>query len=163
MALQNGEKKPLVIGWVEYVGIPDWHISRVRAKMDTGARNSALHVENIRELPHGRVRFDVRLHRRNTDRRVTVEAPIKRRGRVRASIGHAELRIFVVARVRIGSHEQDIELSLVDREKMIFRMLIGRSALAHDYLIDAGRRYVVSKRVRAAAKPKTRRKSERAK
>ena len=71
---------PIVIGWAELVDIPEWNIARMRAKMDTGARTSALHVENIREVGHGRVRFDVRLHRRKLDRRVTVEAPILRRG-----------------------------------------------------------------------------------
>jgi hypothetical protein len=133
-----------VIGFAEYVDIPEWDIRGLRAKVDTGARSSALHVENIQEIGHGRVRFDVRLHRRNTDRRVTVEAPIKRRGRVRPSSGHTQSRIFVSAMVRIGQTEQEIELSLVDREKMIFRMLIGRSALSHRFLVDVSKRYLVS-------------------
>jgi hypothetical protein len=145
-------RKPIVIGWVEYVSIPDWRIARLRAKMDTGARSSALHVENIREIGHGRVRFDVRLHRRKTDRKVSVEAPIRRRGLVRPSSGHSAWRIFVLVRVRIGSREQDIELSLVDREKMIFRMLIGRSALARHFLVDSGNRYLVSSPTRPAKK-----------
>jgi hypothetical protein len=136
---------PARIGWAEYVEIPQWNISRLRAKMDTGARTSALHVENIREVGHGRVRFDVRLHRRHIDRRVTVEAPIKRRGRVRPSSGVSQTRIFVSARVHIGPIEQEIELSLVDRERMIFRMLIGRSALAHRFLVDVSKRYLLSK------------------
>ncbi len=145
---------PTLIGWAEYVDIPEWNIRGLRAKMDTGARTSALHVENIREVGHGRVRFDVRLHRRNADRRVTVEAPIKRRGRVRPSSGDSQVRIFVSARVRIGDHEQDIELSLVDREKMIFRMLIGRSALAHRFLVDVGRRYSLGRPHKQKSKKK---------
>lgn len=144
------DHKRAVVGWVEYVELPDWKISRLRAKMDSGARNSALHVENIREVGRDRVRFDVRLHRRNVERRVTVETTIKRRGKVRASSGQAEQRIFVTACVRIGAYEQDVELSLVDRQKMIFRMLIGRSALAERYLVDAGKRYLVSKPRRTA-------------
>jgi hypothetical protein len=144
-SLVQEDEKRVVVGWAEYVELPDWKIRRLRAKMDSGARNSALHVENIREVGQDRVRFDVRLHRRNADRRVTVETTIKRRGRVRASSGQAEQRIFVTACVRIGSYEQEVELSLVDREKMIFRMLIGRSALAQRYLVDAGRRYLLSK------------------
>jgi hypothetical protein len=139
------DHKRAVVGWVEYVELPDWKISRLRAKMDSGARNSALHVENIREVGRDRVRFDVRLHRRNAERRVSVETTIKRRGKVRASSGQTEQRIFVTACVRIGAYEQDVELSLVDRQKMIFRMLIGRSALAERYLVDAGKRYLVSK------------------
>jgi hypothetical protein len=92
----------VVIGWVEFVDLPDWKIRRLRAKVDTGARSSALHVENIRELKNGRVHFEVRLHRRKTERRVTVEAPITRRSPVRSSMGHSTTRIFVQARVRIG-------------------------------------------------------------
>lgn len=139
------KKPPFVIGFVEYVDIPEWRITRMRAKVDTGARTSALHVENVREVGDGRVRFEVRLHRRKLDRRVTVEAPISRRGRVRSSSGISEWRIFVSAIVRIGRLEQRIELSLVDRDKMIFRMLLGRSALSHQCLVDVGKRYLLSR------------------
>ena len=121
---------PLVIGVTEYVDIPAWRILRLRAKIDTGARSSALHVENIRELGSGRVRFDVRLSRSESERRVRVEARIARRGQVRPSSGEPEERIFVAVKVRIGPVEREIELSLVDRGRMIFRMLIGRRALA---------------------------------
>jgi hypothetical protein len=135
--------EPLVIGVTEYVDIPAWRILRLRAKIDTGARSSALHVENIRELAAGRVRFDVRLSRSESDRRVTVEARIARRGQVRPSSGEPEDRIFVAVKVRIGPIEREIELSLVDRGRMIFRMLIGRRALAHAFLVDPGRRYLL--------------------
>jgi len=128
----------------------------LRAKIDTGARSSALHVENIRELGAGRVRFDVRLSRSESDRRVTVESRIARRGHVRPSSGEPEERIFVAVKVRIGPVEREIELSLVDRGRMIYRMLIGRRALAHAFLVDPGRRYVLHKPsgTRSIAPPK---------
>jgi len=112
-------------------------------------------VENIRELGAGRVRFDVRLSRNVSDRRVTVEARVARRGQVRPSSGEQEERIFVAVKVRIGPIEREIELSLVDRGRMIFRMLIGRRALAHAFLVDPGRRYLLhepSVRKKAASK-----------
>ncbi len=143
--MKRSTTKPLVIGVTEYVDLPEWRIARLRAKIDTGARSSALHVENICELVSGRVRFDVRLSRNRSERRVTVEALVVRRGRVRASNGEVEVRIFVAARLRIGSVEREIELSLVDRGQMIFRMLIGRRALAHDFLIDPSRRYLLGR------------------
>ena len=136
---------PLIIGVTEYVDLPEWRILRLRAKIDTGARSSALHVENIRELSSGRVRFDVRLSRNQTERRVTVEASVARRGRVRTSNGAVETRIFVAVLLRIGPVEREIELSLVDRGRMIFRMLIGRRALANGFLVDPSRRYVLRK------------------
>ena len=132
---------PLVIGWAEYVDIPEWDVKHMRAKMDTGARSSALHVENIEEIGQNRIRFDVRLHRKKRDRRVTVEAPISRRGKVRPSSGVSQTRYFVKANVRIGGVERQIELSLVCRARMIFRMLIGRTALSHAFLVDTSRRY----------------------
>lgn len=134
-----------MIGVTEYVDIPEWRILRLRAKIDTGARSSALHVENIRELGGGRVSFDVRLSRSESDRRVTVEARVARRGHVRPSNGELQARIFVAVRVRIGPVEREIELSLVDRGRMIFRMLIGRSALSHAFLVDPSRSYVLKR------------------
>ena len=140
-----------IIGFAEYVELPRWKVRGLRAKVDTGARSSALHVENIREVGLNRVRFDVRLDRRKTHRRVTVEAPISRRARVRPSSGESQLRIFVRTTLRIGSHEIEVELSLVDRQNMIFRMLLGRSALEHRFLVDVGRRFAVGKRLELRA------------
>jgi hypothetical protein len=136
--------KQTVIGCAEYVDIPQWNVRHVRAKVDTGARTSALHVEHVREIEGGYVRFDVRLHRNRADRRVTVEAPISRRGRVRTSSGLTQVRIFVRCAIRIGPVEREIEVSLVNRASMIFRMLLGRSALSHGILVDPGRAYLVT-------------------
>ena len=147
----------VIIGCSELVSLPEWGIRDLKAKIDTGARSSALHVENIRELGSGQVIFDVRLHRENTDRRVTVRAQVSRRSRVRSSTGHSQTRLFVKTLLRLGSVEREVELSLVDRGKMIYRMLIGRTSLSHLVLIDPGRRYVLGK-----PKPKTRKKKRRA-
>ena len=142
----------MIIGCAEFVDLPAWGIRRLRAKVDTGARSSALHVENIKELDGGRVRFDVRLHRKKSDRRIHVIAHISRRGRVRSSSGQVELRLFVSTLLRMGPFEREVELSLVDREKMIYRMLLGRTALAHGFLVDPGRRYVLTHEVHAPKK-----------
>lgn len=147
-----------VIGWNEYVDLPQWGIRGLRAKVDTGARSSALHVENIEEIGHGRVRFDVVLHRHKRDRRVHVETRIRRRGRVRSSSGEASSRIFVGTYVRMGEEEHYVELSLVDRRRMIHRMLLGRSALEDRFLVDVGRRALLGRPSRrsgaAGGKPK---------
>jgi hypothetical protein len=143
-----------LIGWNEYVDLPEWEIRGLRAKVDTGARSSALHVEGIERLPRDRVRFQVVLHRKKRDRRVTVEAHIVRRARVRSSNGEYSQRLFVRTRLRLGHVEQVIELSLVDRGQMIHRMLIGRTALEGRFLIDVGHRNLLTKppRKRKAAK-----------
>lgn len=139
-------KQPLVhIGWCEYVDIPEWGIHGLRAKADTGARSSSLHVENLVELPHRKVAFDVILHRHKRDRRVNVVAPIARQGRVRSSIGVSSERHFVSCTVHIGPIEREIELNLVDRGHMIYRMLLGRSALS-GLLVDPSRQYMFGRR-----------------
>ena len=132
----KGHRTPVVIGWTEYVDLPEWGVRRLRAKVDTGARSSALHVENIRELPRGMVRFDVVLHREERDRRVHVRAHVRRRSRVRSSNGEIHLRLFVETTLRLGGVEKSIEVGLVDRAEMIHRMLLGRAALAGPFLID---------------------------
>ena len=135
----------LLIGLAEYVDLPDWRVLRLRAKVDTGARSSALHVDNLRELPRDRVRFDVRLHRRHPERTVTVEAKVTRRTRVRSTSGVSELRIFVETRIRVGSTTFTAELGLVDRQRMIYRMLLGRTALGARFYVDASRRYLLGR------------------
>jgi hypothetical protein len=131
-------REPLVIGWSEFVDLPDWGIRGLRAKVDTGARTSALHVERVEEQPRGRVRFEVVLDRQ-TPGRIRVEARVRRRARVRSSSGHWTTRVFVATRLELGPLGREVEIGLVDREQMIHRMLLGRSALA-GCLVDPVRR-----------------------
>jgi len=135
--------EPRIIGVAEYVDFPDWGVKSLRARIDTGARTSALHVENVRLLAGSRVRFDVRLRRDDPTARVTVETKVSRRTPVRSSTGQAEARLFVKAHVRLGGREQLIEVGLVDRRNMLYRMLLGRSALERRFLVDVSRRYAL--------------------
>ena len=133
----------LIIGRRERVSLPDWGIRRVLAKIDSGARTSALHVDNIVDLPGDRVRFEVVLSRAHPDRRMPVEAALSRTTKVRPSTGAQHERHVVTTRIRIGGVEREIEISLVSREKMLCRMLLGRTALT-GLLIDVGRKHVLS-------------------
>jgi len=126
----------IVIGWSELVDLPEWHTRGLRAKIDTGARSSALHVDGLKLLPRQRLEFQVVLHRRHHDRRIRVTAPIARRARVRSSSGEYTLRYFVRTTLRLAGVEREIEISLVDRGDMVFRMLVGRTALAGGFLVD---------------------------
>jgi hypothetical protein len=135
--------EPRTIGVAEYVDFPDWGIRQLSARVDTGAETSALHVENVQEQPGSRVRFDVRLRRHDSDARVTVEAKVSRRAIVRSSTGQRDLRLFVKAHVLLGGRETLIEVGLVDRRHMLYRMLLGRSALAHEFLVDVTKRYAL--------------------
>jgi len=143
-----------MIGVAERVNLPDWGVERLRAKIDTGARTSALHVQKIEELEGNRVRFSIVLHRNRHDERVTVEAPISRRSRVRSSSGRSQERIFVKTTLVLGDVVKEIEVSLASRKRMIFRMLLGRQALGEDFLIDASRRYVATEPLKKKKKKK---------
>jgi hypothetical protein len=132
-----------VIGVAEYVDFPDWGVRNLRARIDTGARSSALHVENVRELSGGRVRFEVRLRKGDAAARAGVTAKIARRASVRSSSGQVEPRLFVRVWIVLGGREQRIEVGLVDRSAMQYRMLLGRSALQHRYLVDVTKRYAL--------------------
>ena len=131
-----------VVGWNEFVEFPDWGVKRLGAKVDTGAKTSALHVEGIKLLPRGRIGFLVVVHRTKRDRRIPVTAKVERRARVKSSNGLFESRYFVKTLMRLGPVEKEIELSLVDRGEMLHRMLLGREALRGDFIVDVGRRHV---------------------
>ena len=141
----------VTVGWREYVALPDWGVSRIKAKIDTGARTSALDVSDLQELPGGRVRFDIVVDRLHPQRRVTVETPVVRRTRVRSSFGATHERLVVSTTMVIGPVQKEVELSLVSRQHMLCRMLIGRKSLAPDLLVDSSRRYVVGRRRTAPA------------
>lgn len=124
-----------IIGWREWVEFPEWSI-RIRAKADTGAKSSAIDCAEITELPGERVRFTVRLDRK--DRKlVTLEAPIAIRKHVRSSTGHGHDRIFVETTLKLGAVEKTILVSLVCRKTMIHRLLLGRETLKQHFLVDS--------------------------
>jgi len=141
---------PVRIGWSELVDLPDWHIRGLRAKIDTGARTSALHVDAIELLPRNHIRFQVVLHRHDHDRRVNVVARISRRARVRSSTGEYTVRYFVKTHLRLAGIEREVEISLVDRCDMTFRMLVGRTAVSGPFLVDPAHRNLGLRAQRAA-------------
>lgn len=124
-----------IIGWREWVEFPDWGM-RIRAKADTGARSSAIDCAEITELPGGRVRFTVRLDRKEK-KLVTLEDAIRVRKHVRSSTGHGHDRIFVETTLRLAGVEKRILVSLVCRKAMINRVLLGREALGADFLVNS--------------------------
>jgi hypothetical protein len=139
-------KRP-IIGWREFVSLPDWGVVHIEAKIDTGARTSAIHVEDVRALRGDRVQFHLIVSRRKPFRHVLVKAPLVRMTRVRSSTGQVQQRFVVAARVRIGRVVKRIEMSLVGRDKMLCRMLLGRSAVS-GFVVDVDQRYVLGRPVR---------------
>ncbi len=144
-APHHAESK-IVIGWKERVELPEWDVGWIVAKADTGARTGAIDVANLVELPDNRVRFDVVLDRSpNSDRermRRTIEATIARRSRVKSSFGASHDRLFVETTLHLGPVRKTVQLGLVNRKNMLCRMLLGRVALAPEFVVDPARRYV---------------------
>lgn len=141
------------LGWREWVGLPDHGLDWVKAKVDTGARTSALHAARLVTFDDGGeewVRFRIYPWQRSTVDAVTIEAPVLDRRLVRSSSGVAQLRPVVVLPVRIGSTVVSVELTLTRRDQMGFRMLLGRQALRRRFTIDPGRSYITGRPPRAA-------------
>lgn len=130
-----------IVGWREYVDLPEWGVERVLAKIDTGARTSAMHVENLVHTTEDTVSFEVVKSRKKSAVHQTIEATIVRTTRIRTSTGQDHERYVVETLMRLGQHEKRIQLTLVSRKHMVCRMLLGRTALEDDFLVDVALRH----------------------
>ena len=132
------------LGWREWLTLPDLGIAPIRAKVDTGARSSALHV-----LSHDTfhrdgvefVRFVVDTGLAGAEA-VPAEAPVLDRRHVTDSGGHRTERIFIRTRVRLAGAEWTADVNLAHRTNMLFPMLLGRTALAGRFVVDPAASFV---------------------
>lgn len=134
-----------IAGWREWVRLPGIDVPWIKAKLDTGARSSALHAFDIEELPGeggDRVRFRVKPWQKSEADAVTVECPVHDRRTVRSSSGHVEERIVVLIDVELLGRTVTAETTLTNRDQMGFRMLIGREALRQGFLVDSDKSFL---------------------
>lgn len=144
----SGGKSKVMLGWREWVGLPDLGIDRIKAKVDTGARTSALHAFQVTPFNEdGRERVEFLMHpiQRDNDQVVTCVADVVDRRTVRDSGGHSEERYVIETILDIGGRRWPIEMTLTSRDDMLFRMLIGRTAIKRRATVDPGRSYLVGK------------------
>ena len=142
------------IGWLEYVDFPDWKIKGVTAKVDTGAKTSSLDVDHIEILSGNRVHFNVVLSKKPTLKKVSLTAKLSRIAKVKSSPIHHEERVFVKTKIVAGPFKKEIEINLIDRSNMVYRMLLGRSAIKDCFLVDVAHKYVLSKKTVRSKSPK---------
>ena len=134
-----------IAGWREWVSLPDADVPWIKAKLDTGARTSSLHAFDLEELRRGDeayVRFGIHPWQDSEDDAVVYECPVYDRRHVRSSSGHGEERIVVLMDVVLMEHRVTAEVTLTNRDEMGFRMLIGREALRHGFMVDPARSFV---------------------
>ena len=145
--MQRAEARPVVIGWKEYVQLPDLGVQQIKVKIDTGARTSALDVQSyeLREMPGSGLVVVLRLaldHRK--PRRLTVvTTPVLQLVVVRNSGGVPEERPLIETTLQLGPVRKRIALTVTNRTGMRFRMLLGRKALEGDFLVDVQQKYLM--------------------
>lgn len=139
------ERATDVVGWREWVALPDLGVGRIKAKVDTGARSSALHAWNLEEFQRDgvrMVRFVVHPWQRDVATSVVCECEWTGERSVRSSHGHLETRPVVRTTIELGGRRWPIELTLTNRDTMGFRMLLGRLAVRARFLVDPNRSFV---------------------
>lgn len=148
MATKKTIKKraPLLIGWREWAAFPELGVEKINAKIDTGAKSSAIHAYRIKKVERrGKAYAEFFLHpvQRHKRPEIYCRAPIVDQRLIRSSNGHEEERLVIETKLRLGEKLWKIDLTLTNRDSMGFRLLIGRDALRRKFIIDPGASYLL--------------------
>ena len=136
------------IGWREWLALPEFNIHRIKAKIDTGARTSALHAFFVDPYLKGSqhwIMFGIHPHQHNLDIVVECHAPVKDRRLVSDSGGHNTRRYVIETQMILGHSVITAEMTLTNRDSMKFRMLLGRTAMQNNFLINPQASYLMGK------------------
>lgn len=148
--IKKKKKKLHSIGWREWVSLPELGLQMIKAKVDTGARTSALHafsLETFKEGNKDKIRFDIHPVQNNTTVVTTCVADVIDLRWVSDSGGHREERYVISTPLKIGERVYPIEITLTERDTMLFRMLLGRSAIRRQFLVNPARSFITTKKV----------------
>ena len=144
-------KRPLslpILGWREWAALPELGIPRIKCKVDTGARSSALHafyLEPFKSRGKHRIRFGIHPFQRRTDRECICTADVLDQRIVTDSGGHRENRYVIVSTIVVGDEGWPVEITLTDRDTMRFRMLLGRTAIKNKFVVNPASSYLAGK------------------
>ena len=136
----------LILGSEEWCSFPELGIPTIKARVDSGAKTSALHAINIspfiKEGEHW-VKFDINPIQNNAKAVIHCEAPLVDKRVVKSSSGYREQRYVIKTKLEIGTKTWDIEVTLTNRDSMGFRMLLGREAMSGRVLVDPEQKYLL--------------------
>ncbi|HLB42790.1 MAG TPA: ATP-dependent zinc protease [Gammaproteobacteria bacterium] len=141
-------KKYPIIGWREWISLPELRIHMIKAKVDTGARTSALHAFSLKpftENGKNKISFDIHPLQHNINQVITCIADVIDKRLVTDSGGHTEVRYVIQTPIIIAGQKWPVEITLTERENMLFRMLLGRSALRKRFIVNPARSFVTAK------------------
>lgn len=127
--------------------MPELGLSHIKAKVDTGARSSALHAFDLHygsEKGQGLIQFKVHPRQRDTNYTLSMACPLVGKRRVRSSDGHLEIRPVIETIILLAGIPCHIELTLTNRSMMGFRLLLGRQAVRGRFLVDSGKSFLLS-------------------
>ena len=141
----RGRSNLPVLGWREWVSLPEWEVEYLKAKVDTGARTSSLHAFDLEwyereDAPW--VRFEIHPWQRSTADSVVAEAAVVSTRDIRSSSGTVDHRPVVRTSVGLAGATVAAEITLTRRDDMGFRMLVGREAVRRQFVVDPGRSYL---------------------
>lgn len=162
MAVRSDPPRRTVIGWREWLVLPELGIAAIKAKVDTGARSSALHAFDLQTFERDgqpMIRFKVHPLQRSAAETVTAEAPLLDLRTVRSSGGHVSVRAVILTEVELLGKRWPIELTLANRDVMGFRMLLGRQAVRRRFVVDPGCSFLGGRRSRRTRKKIRKRRS----
>lgn len=140
-----------VIGWREWIQLPELKVKRIKAKVDTGARTSSLHAFDLtyfRKSGREYVKFKIKPDQRSSKTYVNCTAKVIEQRRIKSSNGQTELRPVILTPIRMMGQEWPIEITLTNRDEMGFRMLLGRECFKSRFIVDAGSSFFGEKKVK---------------
>ena len=140
-----GKLNSTIIGWREWVELPDLGLPKINAKIDTGARTSSLHAFTIKQIGADIISFKVHPLQRDISKEYLCQARFIDFRSVKSSNGHIQKRYVIKAKMILGTIEKTIDITLSNRTDMGFRMLLGRQALSTLFLVNSGKSYLLNK------------------
>ena len=158
MVKKSKHKTIEIIGWREWVGLPDFGIKSIKVKVDTGARSSSLHVFDLKSFQRDEktwVKFKIHPAQRKSEPTVEAEVEVLEFRNVRSSNGKSASRPVIITHVELRGEVYPVELTLASRDNLGFRMLLGREAFRGRFLVDAGNSYYGGRPLRKKKKNKS--------